>query len=103
MKIYRCIEEFEEIKQLSKQERTTVINAYKKEYHFPLFFVKIGFIILIVLLSEYLKLLPLIYRVAIYTIAGYWFSVLVDIVELNFIRRKAIIDLSRDILESRIQ
>lgn len=103
MKIYRCIKEFDELKHLSKQEQDIVLKEYKKGYHFLLFYGKILIIILVVVLSEYLKFLPLGYRIAVYAIAGYWFSVFIDIIELNFISRKVIIDLIHDIHRSQKQ
>jgi hypothetical protein len=95
------IEEYEEFRVLSENEKKHVIEEYKKGYHCLLFYGKFFIIILMVLSLEYLNgftgSLPWIYRVIAYTALGYLFSILINFIEIKFIAKKVIRDLIKDI------
>lgn len=95
------IEEIEELKVLSEKDRKHIIEEYKKGYHFLLFYGKFVVIILMVLSLEYLngftRSLPWIYRYIVYAALGYLFSIFINFIELNFIAKKVVRDLIRDI------
>lgn len=95
------IEEIEELIVLSEKDRKHVIEEYKKGYHFLLFYGKFVVIILMVLSLEYLngftRSLPWIHRTIVYAVLGYLFSFLINFIELNFVAKKVIRDLIKDI------
>lgn len=96
------ITEIEELKVLSEKDRKLVIKKYKKGHHFLLFYGKFVIIILIALSLEHLNgfttSLPWIYRYIVYAALGYLFSIFINFIELNFIAKKVVRDLIKDIL-----
>jgi hypothetical protein len=95
------IEEIEELRVRSEKDRKQVIEEYKKGYHFLLFYGKVLIIILMVLSLEYLngftRSLPWINRTLVYAALGYLFFFLINFIELNFVAKKVIRDLIKDI------
>jgi hypothetical protein len=99
------IEEIEELRVLSEKDRRHVIGEYKKGYHFLLFYGKFLAIIFMILSLEYLNgfttRLPWLYRTIAYAALGYLFSLFINFIELNFVAKKVIRDLIKDIRRQR--
>jgi hypothetical protein len=95
------IEEIEELKALSEKDREHVIGEYKKGYHFLLIYGKFMIIVFMVLSLEYLNeftiRLSWIYRTISYAALGYLFFFFINFIELNFVAKKVIRDLIKDI------
>ncbi|MCP3888619.1 MAG: hypothetical protein GY702_07065 [Desulfobulbaceae bacterium] len=101
----RKIEELEEIKALSENDRELVVKEYKKRYHFLLFYGQFFVIFLMVMVFEYVdsfvKMLFWGYRIFIYAVLGYSISILCNFIELNIIAKKVVGDLIKDIRGAR--
>ena len=95
------IEEIEELRVLSEKDRKHVVREYKKGYHFLLFYGKFIIITLMVLSLEYLNgftiSLPWIYRTIVYATLGYLFSIFINFIEFNYVAKKVIRDLIKEI------
>jgi hypothetical protein len=101
MTIESAIETFEEIRNLSDKDRAVIIENYKKGYHFLIFygkFIVIGFLIVVTeFFGEALSSLAPVVRIGAYIVSGYLISAGINLIEINFISKKVIRDLIKDL------
>lgn len=95
------LQDLDEIKNLSQQERDLVLQEYGKAYHFLLFYGKLfGWVLLILSLGYLVNLLKSIdwpFRFLILMVVSYPLSILLKIVEINIVAKRVIRDLLKDL------
>lgn len=95
------VQDLDVFKALSEDDQAAVIKEYKKGYHALLLYGKLFVFIIAVMGAEYLngelKSLFWVYRYLVYAVLGYFFFMIVDLIELNFVAGKVIKDLARDL------
>jgi len=98
------IQDLEELSSLSKKDMDLVLQEYKKKYHFLLFYWDITRKICLILFLWYIMFslngMAFLYKICILVIMSYLISLLIDFIEVNFVAKKVITDLIRNIEEN---